>query len=77
MSDEQPNRAMTDDGDASRTGVIARRAHEVWQQRGCPQGDDLRDWLDAEREIAAATAPPRVTRKSGGRARTKTARVTP
>jgi Protein of unknown function (DUF2934) len=31
---------------------IARRAHELWQQKYCEHGHDLTDWLQAEREIA-------------------------
>lgn len=30
---------------------IARRAYELWQARGCPEGDALRDWLEAERAL--------------------------
>lgn len=30
---------------------IARRAHELWQQRGREHGSDLADWLQAEREV--------------------------
>ncbi|MEQ1794177.1 MAG: DUF2934 domain-containing protein [Nitrospira sp.] len=27
---------------------IAVKAYELWNQRGCRQGRDLEDWLDAE-----------------------------
>ena len=27
---------------------IARKAYELWEQRGRQEGNDLRDWLDAE-----------------------------
>ncbi len=30
---------------------IARRAHELWEQRGHQTGSDLTDWLQAECEI--------------------------
>jgi hypothetical protein len=30
---------------------IARRAHELWQQRDREHGSDLTDWLQAEREV--------------------------
>jgi hypothetical protein len=30
---------------------IARRAYEVWQERGGGHGQDLDDWLTAEEEI--------------------------
>jgi hypothetical protein len=55
----------------SRAARIARLAYEKWQARGCPAGDDRRDWFDAEKEIATSSdgtidlagAPPQ-----GGRA---------
>ncbi|MDH4237229.1 MAG: DUF2934 domain-containing protein [Nitrospira sp.] len=27
---------------------IAQKAYELWEQRGCQEGNDLRDWYDAE-----------------------------
>lgn len=27
---------------------ISRKAYELWEQRGRQDGNDLRDWLDAE-----------------------------
>jgi hypothetical protein len=33
---------------------IAQRAYELHVARGCRQGHDLDDWLDAEQEIADA-----------------------
>ena len=30
---------------------IAQRAHEKWVKRGRPQGTDMQDWLEAEREL--------------------------
>jgi hypothetical protein len=39
------------DGSASVEEQIARRVHEFWQQRGRTPGDDLTEWLQAEREI--------------------------
>jgi len=30
---------------------IAARARIVWEQRGCPQGQDERIWLEAERQL--------------------------
>lgn len=32
-------------------GQIERRAHTIWIERGCPEGDSLNDWLRAEREV--------------------------
>jgi hypothetical protein len=33
---------------------IARRAYEIWQSRGCPQGDGTQDWEAAKAELIAA-----------------------
>lgn len=30
---------------------VARRAYDKWQRRGCPHGEDQRDWFEAEREL--------------------------
>jgi len=32
-------------------GDVARRAYELFQERGCEPGCDLDDWLRAEREL--------------------------
>lgn len=51
MNANETPEAPRDDDD--RTALIARRAYERWQARGCPVGDDRRDWFEAEAEIAA------------------------
>jgi hypothetical protein len=33
--------------------MIAALAHQKWQRRGCPAGEDQRDWFEAEKELAA------------------------
>ncbi|HKB88896.1 MAG TPA: DUF2934 domain-containing protein [Opitutaceae bacterium] len=30
---------------------IAKRAYALWQERGCPQGQDEKIWADAERQL--------------------------
>lgn len=30
---------------------VARRAYEIWQAKGCPHGQDVENWLQAEREL--------------------------
>ena len=35
--------------------VIARRAYELFQERGCEPGRDVDDWLHAEHELKSAT----------------------
>lgn len=32
---------------------IAERAYEKWLGRGCPVGDDLRDWFEALAELGS------------------------
>ncbi|MDH5192488.1 MAG: DUF2934 domain-containing protein [Nitrospira sp.] len=32
-------------------GTIAARAYALYEERGYRHGDDLQDWVDAEREI--------------------------
>lgn len=36
---------------------IARRAYELYQQRGCTDGADWRDWFQAENELRTTYAP--------------------
>jgi hypothetical protein len=31
--------------------AIAQLAFQKWQKRGCPTGQDQRDWFEAEREL--------------------------
>lgn len=31
---------------------IARRAHQLWQDRGCPHDRDVQLWLEAERQLS-------------------------
>jgi hypothetical protein len=33
---------------------IARRAYEIFMERGQPEGQDLAHWLEAERQLRAA-----------------------
>ena len=37
---------------------VARHAHKLWQDRGCPEGIDLEVWFEAEHDLieAALTA---------------------
>jgi len=39
---------------------IARRAYEIWLQRGCSPGHEVEDWLQAEHELGwvPSAAPP-------------------
>ena len=35
---------------------IARRAHDIWVQRGCKPGTDKQNWLEAEAQLKAELA---------------------
>ena len=37
--------------------LIAQRAFERYQARGCQNGGDLDDWLEAEREFLSQVPP--------------------
>ena len=41
---EMPSTALSDE-------QIAQRAYFKWQGRGCPMGEDLQDWLEAQEEL--------------------------
>ena len=53
---------------------VAARAHEIWERAGCPDGQDVAHWQEAEDEIEAedegdrssdaATAGPAATRNA-------------
>ena len=38
--------------------LIAKRAYELYSERGYRHGNALDDWLDAEREILSQLPPP-------------------
>lgn len=46
---------------------IARRAFEIYEARGCEQGHDVEDWLEAERELAEERGLTGVLRAASGR----------
>ncbi|MBO0862387.1 MAG: DUF2934 domain-containing protein [Chloracidobacterium sp.] len=37
--------------------MIARRAYEIYEERGGWHGDDINDWLRAEEEVQSALRP--------------------
>ena len=40
---------------------VVRRAYELWEQAGKPEGRDQEFYHQAERELEAAQAPPKET----------------
>ena len=45
---------MTDSSSTPSQEQIARRAYEIFIERGQPEGQDLEHWLEAERQLRAA-----------------------
>ena len=35
---------------------VAARAYQIWQQNGCPHGQDQQHWFQAEQELGARAA---------------------
>ena len=52
--DETPS-LLLDDG--RRHEMIARRAYELYEKRGCESGHEYEDWLEAERQISRESQP--------------------
>ena len=66
---------------------IRKRAHQLWEEAGRPNGSDVDHWLQAEKELllnSAAAAPltdatqtktessaPKAPKKSSGRSKSK------
>ena len=45
---------FTEQQSADRRAEVERRAYELYLERGCRDGQDLGDWLTAERELTEA-----------------------
>jgi len=50
LNTSRPNEGNERQQQATSEG-IAKRAYEIYQARGCNDGADLDDWLQAEREL--------------------------
>ncbi len=37
--------------------TVRQRAYEQWQAAGCPEGDGVAFWLEAERKVASQATP--------------------
>ena len=65
-----PQRTSEPAADLSRHEEIRHRAYELYVERGQGDGDDMGDWLQAEREYASRTgARDRGSRDAAGEAR--------
>ena len=45
---------MTDSSSTPTQEQIARRAYDIFVERGQPEGQDLEHWLEAEKQLRAA-----------------------
>jgi hypothetical protein len=64
--DDQADRAHSEADVANGSppqDAIAKRAYELYLQRGSVPGYELEDWLQAEAELTAAAATGRARRK--------------
>jgi hypothetical protein len=66
---QQPHGGEQATAEPNRAATVARLAYDKWQARGCPEGDDLRDWLEAETELRAAGPQPTATAAAPSRNR--------
>jgi hypothetical protein len=60
---------MTDSNSTPTHEQIARRAYEIFIERGQPAGQDLEHWLEAERQLRAAGQSNNTTQLSSPPAR--------
>lgn len=58
--------SSTDSSIASSTNAdaVSRRAYELWENEGRPEGSDLRHWLQAEQELGISPSAPDVSSES-------------
>jgi hypothetical protein len=50
-SSQQSTRSSSEFRETVSHEEIARRAHEIWEQEGCPEGREQEHWLQAERQL--------------------------
>lgn len=52
-----PGDQQSDDGRLVQEDAIRLRAYEKWEAAGKPNGDGIRFWLEAEKELKALLSP--------------------
>jgi hypothetical protein len=62
----------TRDGQSELSELIARRAYELYEERGKCDGEDLDDWLRAEAEVRDSLSKPERKRTATNRAQRST-----
>jgi hypothetical protein len=74
------NQPSTDSSTSSSNGLsadaISRRAYEIWEREGRPEGCDLRHWLQAEQELGVSRADNGKRPEAASRTDTTTTRNT-
>ena len=67
MKNQNPN--FPEETELSDTALLrrlfARRAYQLYEARGCLDGFDLQDWLQAEREILGEVEQPEKAAAAG------------
>lgn len=41
---------------ADLTDRIQKKAREIWERKGCPEGQDIENWLEAEKLVKSGKA---------------------
>lgn len=54
---QAPAESYESDGQIDLRELIARRAYELYEERGGCDGDDINDWLRAEAEVKSTLRP--------------------
>jgi hypothetical protein len=57
MNNESSTASADRESQATREGEIARRAYELWEQEGRPEGREQEHWLQAEKELTGRRIP--------------------
>jgi hypothetical protein len=52
MNQNPSSNTSTSSSSGASAESISRRAYELWEQEGRPDGNDLRHWLQAEQELS-------------------------
>lgn len=76
MNSNRPTTTSTSSTGGASAESISRRAYELWEQQGRPDGQDLQHWLQAEQELngtqSSAQAGAQATSQAASQPRTDT-----
>ena len=75
MARELPKPNQTDKNKPTQE-AISQRAHEIFVQRGCPEGRDMEHWLEAEAQLSDARPQEKATTSSPKTTKTGTRQAT-